>query len=63
MEAMEDLVRETQAKFLRIVGQTLYVPAVFLITPCDEPSMVEFFDKLDVPSPAYWLPMVRGDRR
>lgn len=59
-ESTEDVVRETQAKFLRIVGDVLYVPAVFLITSCNEPSMVEFLDRLDVPSGAQWLPIIRG---
>lgn len=63
LESTEDVVRETQAKFLRIVGEVLYVPAVFLMTPCNEPSMVEFLDKLDVPSGAQWLPIVRGATR
>lgn len=61
--AVEDVVRETQAKFLRIVGEVLYVPAMFLMTPCEEPSMVEFLDRLDVPSGAQWLPIVRGSSR
>ena len=61
--SLNDIVLQTQPKFLRIVNDVLYVPAVFLITPCAESSMVAFLDRLDIPSAAHWLPLVRGEGR
>lgn len=50
MGSMEEFAREAQAKFLRIVGDILYVPALFLRTPCEDAGMQEFMDKLDIPN-------------
>lgn len=60
--SLHEIVRETQTKLLRVVYDTYYVPAVFLSTPCEEPSMVAFLDQLDVPSGAHWLPILRRER-
>lgn len=62
MPSVHEIVQDTQTKLLRVVNETLYVPAVFLLTPCAEQSMVAFLDRLDVPSGAHWLPIVRRER-
>ena len=53
-ESIIDLVVHAQTKFLRIVGDSYYVPAVLLTTSCNEPSMGAFLDHLDIPSQIQW---------